>query len=193
MPATASNTVRNRPSSSADRRTGGAAVSSPITSANYRGPSGALRHLPINGEEVASPAPSAPPPHQWGRRPRPLRRLRRHLPMNGDGAAPLAPSAPPPHEWDGAAPPAPSAPPPHEWGGVDKNEAAPAADTASTGRPPGDTRLVSAPLYGRCLLLEANLCVNCRRTRTENELTPQCDDPRTMSRGLSICRLLHLR
>src|SRR5437773_202291 len=143
MPATASNTVRNRRSSSADRRTGGAAVSSPITTANYRGPSGLWRHLPINGE--------------------------------------------------GAAPPAPSAPPPHEWGGVDKNEAAPAADTASTGRPPGDTRLVSAPLYGRCLLLEANLCVNCRRTRTENELTPQCDDPRTMSRGLSICRLLHLR
>src|SRR5690348_16148403 len=26
--------------------------------------------------------------------------------------------------------------------------------------PPGDTLLVSAPLYGRCLLLEANLCVN---------------------------------
>src|SRR3977135_740143 len=25
----------------------------------------------------------------------------------------------------------------------------------------GDTRLVSAPLYGRCLLVEANLCVNC--------------------------------
>src|SRR5439155_26843063 len=162
MPATASNTVRNRRSSSADRRTGGAEVSSPITTANYRGPSGALRHLPINGEEVASPAPWAPPPHQWGRR-SPLRRLRRHLPI--------------------------------KWGGVEytKNEAAPAADTASTGRPPGDTRLVSAPLYGRCLLLEANLCVNCRRTRTENELTPQCDDPRTMSRGLSICRLLHLR
>src|SRR5438128_5003059 len=72
----------------------------------------------------------------------PLRRLRRHLPI--------------------------------KWGGVEytKNEAAPAADTASTGRPPGDTRLVSAPLYGRCLLLEANLCVNCRRTRTENELPP---------------------
>src|SRR5439155_26254532 len=68
MPPTANNTVRNRRSSSADRRTGGAAVSSPITTANYRGPSGALRHLPINGEEVASPAPSAPPPHQWGRR-----------------------------------------------------------------------------------------------------------------------------
>src|SRR5438876_1201372 len=176
MPATASNTVRNRRSSSADRRTGGAEVSSPITTANYRGPSGALRHLPINGEEVASPAPSASPPHRWGRRSpsgafgatspsmgtaQPLRRLRRHLPMNGEEHT--------------------------------KNEAAPAADTASTGRPPGDTRLVSAPLYGRCLLLEANLCVNCRRTRTENELTPQCDDPRTMSRGLSICRLLHLR
>ena len=40
------------------------------------------------------------------------------------------------------------------------NEAAPAADTASTGTPPGDTLLVSAPLYGRCLLLEANLCVD---------------------------------
>src|SRR5438094_4471414 len=162
MPATASNTVRNRRSSSADRRTGGAEVSSPITTANYRlrlALRRLRRHLPINGTA------------------QPLRRLRRHLPMNGDGAAP----------------PAPSAPPPHEWGGVDKNEAAPAADTASTGRPPGDTRLVSAPLYGRCLLLEANLCVNCRRTRTENELTPQCDDPRTMSRGLSICRLLHLR
>src|SRR6266851_1807800 len=26
---------------------------------------------------------------------------------------------------------------------------------------PGDTPLVSAPLYGRCLLVEANLCVNC--------------------------------
>src|SRR6266550_4135975 len=27
--------------------------------------------------------------------------------------------------------------------------------------PPGDTRVVSAPLYGRCLLVEANLCANC--------------------------------
>src|SRR5882762_7719607 len=27
--------------------------------------------------------------------------------------------------------------------------------------PSGDTRLVSAPLYGRCLLVEANLCANC--------------------------------
>src|SRR5881396_3582324 len=81
MPATTSNTVRNRPSSSADRRTGGAEVSSPITTANYRGPSGALRHLPINGE-VASPAPSASPPHQMGTA-QLLRRLRRHLPMNG--------------------------------------------------------------------------------------------------------------
>src|SRR5205814_2623070 len=136
MPATASNTVRNRRSSSADRRTGGAEVSSPITTANYRlrlALRRLRRHLPINGTA------------------QPLRRLRRHLPINGDGAAPPAPSAPPPHQWDGAAPPAPSAPPPHEWGGVDKNEAAPAADTASTGRPPGDTRLVSAPLYGRCL------------------------------------------
>src|SRR5438477_8377413 len=82
MPPTANNTVRNRRSSSADRRTGGAAVSSPITTANYRGPSGALRHLPINGEEVASPAPSASPPHQMGTA-QLLRRLRRHLPMNG--------------------------------------------------------------------------------------------------------------
>src|SRR5438552_953618 len=80
MPATANNTVRNRRSSSADRRTGAAAVSSPITTANYRGPSGALRHLPINGEEVASPAPSASPPHRWGTA-QPLRRLRRHLPI----------------------------------------------------------------------------------------------------------------
>jgi len=31
-------------------------------------------------------------------------------------------------------------------------------------KPPGDTLLVSAPLYGRCLLLEANLCANCRWT-----------------------------
>src|SRR5438045_8373110 len=51
-----------------------------------------------------------------------------------------------------------------------KNEAAPAADTASTRDPPGDTLLVSAPLYGRCLLVEANLCANCRWSRTENEL-----------------------
>src|SRR5712691_10749506 len=28
---------------------------------------------------------------------------------------------------------------------------------------------VSAPLYGRCLLLEANLCADCRWTRTEHE------------------------
>src|SRR2546430_14926517 len=68
-------------------------------------------------------------------------------------SAPPAPSAPPPHKWGGArimglrsAPRAPSAPPPHKWGGVSnsntKNEAAPAADAASTGNPPGDTRLV---------------------------------------------------
>src|SRR5205814_4949725 len=51
-----------------------------------------------------------------------------------------------------------------------KNEAAPAADTASTGKATGDTLMVlSAPLYGRCLLWEANLCVNCRWSRTENE------------------------
>jgi len=52
-----------------------------------------------------------------------------------------------------------------------KNEAAPAADTASTRDPPGDTLLVSAPLYGCCLLVEANLCANCRWSRTENELS----------------------
>src|SRR5438132_13722759 len=66
-PAITSNTVRNRRFSSAERRTGGAALSSPITSANYR-----LGITPSNT----------------------------------------------------------------------KNEAAPAADTASTGNPPGDTRLV---------------------------------------------------
>src|SRR5256886_12460399 len=59
------------------------------------------RHLPMNGEEpflhlnaAAPPAPSAPPPHEWGAPPapsappphewEPLRRLRRHLPMNGE-------------------------------------------------------------------------------------------------------------
>src|SRR2546422_5138830 len=62
-----------------------------------------------------------------------------------------------------SAPPAASPPPPHFMGRrffnptrfptqLQKNEAAPAADTASTGKPPGDTLLVSAPLYGRCLL-----------------------------------------
>src|SRR3989442_14375881 len=67
-----------------------------------------------------------------------------------------------------------------------RNEAAPAADTASTGKPPGDTLLVSAPLYGRCLLVEANLCADCRWTRTENELPPQCNDPMPMSRPLAL-------
>src|SRR5947208_14756453 len=94
------------------------------------------RHLPINGDGAAPPAPSAPPPHQWGRR-SPSGAFGVTSPLNGDGAAPPAPSAPPPHQWgrrspsgafgvtsplngDGAAPPAPSAPPPHEWGGVHK-------------------------------------------------------------------------
>src|SRR5437660_9635624 len=67
-----------------------------------------------------------------------------------------------------------------------RNEAAPAADTASTGKPPGDTLLVSAPLYGRCLLVEANLCADCRWTRTENELLPQCNDPMPLSRPLAL-------
>src|SRR5438132_11260187 len=44
----------------------------------------------------------------------------------------------------------------------------------------------SAPLYGRCLLVEANLCADCRWTRTENELPPQCNDPRPMSRPLAL-------
>src|SRR5258708_36832305 len=54
-----------------------------------------------------------------------------------------------------------------------KNEAAPAADTASTGIPPGDTLLVSAPLYGRCLLMRGQPCGDCRWPRTENELNPK--------------------
>src|SRR2546428_6334675 len=78
MPATASSTVRKRRLSTADRRTGGAALSSPITSANYLlgEPLRRLRrHLPIswggvslpmNRRELAPPAPSAPPPHKWG-------------------------------------------------------------------------------------------------------------------------------
>src|SRR5437660_10902278 len=111
MPATANSTVRNRRLSSADRRTRGAALSSPITSANYR------------------------------------LRITAYL---------------------------------------QRNEAAPAADTASTGNPPGDTLLVSAPLYGRCLLVEANLCADCRWTRTENELLPQCNDPMPLSRPLAL-------
>src|SRR2546422_6269413 len=96
-----------------------------------------------------------------------------------------------------SAPPAASPPPPHFMGRrffnptrfpteLKRNEAAPAADTASTGKPPGDTLLVSAPLYGRCLLVEANLCADCRWTRTENELPPQCNDPMPMSRPLAL-------
>src|SRR5713101_8975475 len=42
-----------------------------------------------------------------------------------------------------------------------KNEAAPAADTASAGVPPGDTPFGFCAAYGRCLLVEANLCADC--------------------------------
>src|SRR5207253_9078082 len=150
MPATANNTVRNRRSSSADRRTGAAAVSSPITTANYRGPSGALRHLPINGEEVASPAPSASPPHQWGTA-QPLRRLRRHLPIKWGRRSPsgaFGATSP----WMGTRSPSgafgATSPLHGEELSTPKNEAAPAADTASTASPPGDRRSVSAPLHG---------------------------------------------
>src|SRR5437868_2525675 len=80
-------------------------------------PSGAARHLPINGEELPLRR-CAPPPHKWGGAApaaQPLRRLRRHLPMNGEelplrrcpsGAAPPSAKPTPPHEWGGAAPPA---------------------------------------------------------------------------------------
>src|SRR5438552_18612016 len=57
MPATASSTVRKRRLSSADRRTGGAALSSPITSANYLlgEPLPRLRrHLPISWGGVSN-------------------------------------------------------------------------------------------------------------------------------------------
>src|SRR5438105_12037401 len=57
MPATASSTVRKRRLSSADRRTGGAALSSPITSANYLlgEPLRRLRrHLPISWGGVSN-------------------------------------------------------------------------------------------------------------------------------------------
>src|SRR2546421_6616421 len=134
MPATASSTVRKRRLSSADRRIRGAALSSPITSANYGiavSPSGGFAATsPFHGEEFSNPT---------------------GFPTQ-----------------------------------LKRNEAAPAADTASTGKPPGDTLLVSAPLYGRCLLVEANLCADCRWTRTENELLPQCNDPMPLSRPLAL-------
>src|SRR5216683_2619303 len=64
------------------------------------------RHLPMNGEDLVSPAPPAappPPPHEWGGPglTSPLRRLRHHLPMNGEdlvSPAPPAAAPPPPHE-----------------------------------------------------------------------------------------------
>src|ERR1700716_3288337 len=41
----------------------------------------------------------------------------------------------------------------------------------------GDTLLVSAPLYGRCLLVEANLCVNCEGPgRTNKSKLRRYDD-----------------
>src|SRR5207253_9298455 len=65
-------------------------------------PSGASRHLPINGEEQASlpawKAASPPPPHKWGGATlrsgfiQPLRRLRRHLPINGEEQLRTGPS-----------------------------------------------------------------------------------------------------
>src|SRR3981081_1534641 len=46
--------------------------------------------------------------------------------------------------------------------------------------PPDDTPLVSAPLYGRCLLVEANLCA----IRGGPEpLIPSCDSGPPLSRG----------
>src|SRR5438093_3297614 len=51
----------------------------------------------------------------------------------------------------------------------------------------------SAPLYGRCLLLEANLCADCRWSRTANELPSPCDDPRRLSRGYLYSPLLQMR
>src|SRR5438876_4355689 len=121
---------------------------------------------PDEGEELAPPAPSAPPPHFMGR-------------------------SQPRHESEGVSPSgAFGATSPFHGEEfltqLKRNEAAPAADTASTGKPPGDTLLVSAPLYGRCLLVEANLCADCRWTRTENELPPQCNDPMPMSRPLAL-------
>src|SRR5438477_12590506 len=41
----------------------------PAPSAVHPSPSGASRHLPMNGEDnsgAAPPAPAAPPPHKWG-------------------------------------------------------------------------------------------------------------------------------
>src|SRR6266566_5860316 len=124
MPAIASRTVRKRRLSSAERRVRGADVRSPITSANYGiavSPSGGFAATsPLHGEEFLKGQPlrrlRRHLPITWGGVPKgqPLRRLRRHLPIT----------------WGGV---------PHQWA---KNEAAPAADTASTGMPPGDTRLV---------------------------------------------------
>src|SRR6266851_1253591 len=52
------------------------------------GPSGAPRHLPMNGEDSSRPIP--PPPHEWGGQ----------LPSY----QPLRRFAPPPHEWGGQLP-----------------------------------------------------------------------------------------
>src|SRR5216683_3003671 len=73
-------------------------------------PSGAARHLAINGEDQHQPLRRwAPPPHKWDQH-QPLRRCAPPSTSEEEQLQPLRRFAPPPHEWGGSTS--------HKWGGA---------------------------------------------------------------------------